>query len=172
MDNATDTRHVGATANTPRDKVTRKDFMAKSGMFACIGGVMLGLIGSLRSAFPSVLPDPSQKFKIGNAMNYTLGLTKEFKDENVIVFRDDEGFYAISTVCTHLGCIVQKNASGFQCPCHGSRFAPDGKLVRGPAPKALAWLHIATSPSGQLVVDRAKQVNRGTKYSFQTTQDA
>ena len=58
------------------------------------------------------------------------GLTK------VAVFRDEAGeLHRRSAVCTHLGCIVGWNpaASTWDCPCHGSRFDPYGKVVNGPA---------------------------------------
>ena len=52
------------------------------------------------------------------------------------VSRDDEGsLHACSAVCSHLGCIVSWNSTEhtWDCPCHGSRFTPDGKLLNGPA---------------------------------------
>jgi glycine/D-amino acid oxidase-like deaminating enzyme/nitrite reductase/ring-hydroxylating ferredoxin subunit len=54
----------------------------------------------------------------------------------VAVFRDEAGeLHRHSAVCTHLGCIVGWNAaaSTWDCPCHGSRFDPYGKVVNGPA---------------------------------------
>ena len=56
--------------------------------------------------------------------------------EKVAGFRDDDGtLTAVSTRCTHLGCQVNWNAAerSWDCPCHGSRFAPDGSVLQGPA---------------------------------------
>jgi glycine/D-amino acid oxidase-like deaminating enzyme/nitrite reductase/ring-hydroxylating ferredoxin subunit len=52
----------------------------------------------------------------------------------------DGGLVAVSAACTHLGCAVHWNAGekSWDCPCHGSRFAPDGTVLHGPAARALA----------------------------------
>lgn len=60
----------------------------------------------------------------------TVGLKK------VAVFRDSKGILqAYTAVCPHLGCVVQWNADekSFDCPCHGSRFTSEGKIINGPA---------------------------------------
>ena len=46
--------------------------------------------------------------------------------------------------CTHLGCTFpwNPNDNQFQCPCHGSRYDPDGRVVRGPAPLPLRLAHV------------------------------
>ncbi|XP_043696588.1 cytochrome b6-f complex iron-sulfur subunit 2, chloroplastic [Telopea speciosissima] len=51
--------------------------------------------------------------------------------------------YGINAVCTHLGCVVPWNAAEkkFICPCHGSQYNNQGKVVRGPAPLSLALAH-------------------------------
>jgi len=57
------------------------------------------------------------------------------------VHRDDDGMlHAVSARCTHLGCLVAFNdvERTWDCPCHGSRFAPDGTVVTGPATRPLA----------------------------------
>jgi glycine/D-amino acid oxidase-like deaminating enzyme/nitrite reductase/ring-hydroxylating ferredoxin subunit len=61
----------------------------------------------------------------------------------VAVFRDEAGeLHRHSAVCTHLGCIVawNKAASTWDCPCHGSRFAADGRVINGPASQDLKKL--------------------------------
>jgi Rieske Fe-S protein len=54
----------------------------------------------------------------------------------IAVARDDDGvLHAVSARCTHLGCIVAWNDAerSWDCPCHASRFAPDGSVLHGPA---------------------------------------
>jgi Rieske Fe-S protein len=56
-------------------------------------------------------------------------------------YRDHDGnLQQCSAVCPHLGCIVNWNSleHTWDCPCHGSRFAPDGKVLNGPASEDLA----------------------------------
>jgi Rieske Fe-S protein len=49
--------------------------------------------------------------------------------------RDDGTLVAVSPLCTHLGCQVNWNSAerSWDCPCHGSRFDPDGNVLQGPA---------------------------------------
>jgi Rieske Fe-S protein len=61
--------------------------------------------------------------------------------EKIAVYRDAQGaVHERSAVCTHLGCIVHWNASEktWDCPCHGSRYDPHGRVINGPANKPLA----------------------------------
>ena len=54
----------------------------------------------------------------------------------VAAFRDEQGvLHEFSAVCRHMGCIVQWNSTerSWDCPCHGSRYTPMGRVVNGPA---------------------------------------
>jgi glycine/D-amino acid oxidase-like deaminating enzyme/nitrite reductase/ring-hydroxylating ferredoxin subunit len=56
------------------------------------------------------------------------------------VFRDDDGgVHAVSLRCTHLGCLLRFNSAerSWDCPCHGSRFDVDGRVLEGPAVRDL-----------------------------------
>ncbi len=61
--------------------------------------------------------------------------------KRIAAYRDDEGMlHERSAVCTHLKCIVEWNSTekSWDCPCHGSRFDPQGKVLNGPAVAPLA----------------------------------
>jgi Rieske Fe-S protein len=83
----------------------------------------------------------------------------------VAIFRDVGGVHAVSLVCTHLGCLVKTSAGGFECPCHGSRFAADGSVSKGPAPKALPWIQVTRVAAGTYLIDESKTVATGTKVT-------
>jgi glycine/D-amino acid oxidase-like deaminating enzyme/nitrite reductase/ring-hydroxylating ferredoxin subunit len=64
----------------------------------------------------------------------------DWEGHKVALYKDPRGHvYAVDPVCTHAGCIVDWNAAeqSWDCPCHGSRFAPNGDLLTGPAFKGL-----------------------------------
>lgn len=72
------------------------------------------------------------------------------------VVRTPDQIHAVSGVCTHLGCIVhwQPGRRIFFCPCHGGRFAPDGRVLGGPPPTPLPR-YAVTVASGKIRVERA-----------------
>jgi menaquinol-cytochrome c reductase iron-sulfur subunit len=74
--------------------------------------------------------------------------------QSVYVTRGADGqLRVLSAICPHLGCSVgwHPNAKEFICPCHGGRFAPDGKHVFGPPPRGMDPLP-HTIQKGKLMV--------------------
>jgi Rieske Fe-S protein len=53
-----------------------------------------------------------------------------------------DGPYALSLVCTHLGCTVTVSSREMACPCHGSRFDRQGRVLNGPADRPLKRLPV------------------------------
>jgi len=151
--------------NKMDEKITRRDFFGWGwAVFTGMGSLCVFLLTAFRMPLPSLMPGRSGRFKIGRKEDYPPGTAKYFSDEQVYVFADQEGIYAISSVCTHLGCVVNKEETQFTCPCHGSRYDLNGKVKQGPAPKSLAWYEIDELPSGRLIVDRNKPVEAGAKF--------
>ena len=65
-----------------------------------------------------------------------------YKNSRVAVIRRENEIYALSLICTHLGCTVNVSAENLTCPCHGSVFDRDGKVLKGPSDKPLKRLEI------------------------------
>jgi glycine/D-amino acid oxidase-like deaminating enzyme/nitrite reductase/ring-hydroxylating ferredoxin subunit len=73
--------------------------------------------------------DDAAKIRAGGAAILRRGIKK------IAAYRDSDGqLHECSAICPHLGCIVAWNSSEktWDCPCHGSRFTPYGKVINGP----------------------------------------
>jgi Rieske Fe-S protein len=142
----------------------RRDWLGLGALWTTAGALLFGVAGMLRLPKAAVLASPSKKFRV--ALPETLPAGEAFVPPGraVAIFKDAEGVYAVSTICTHLGCVVKANPEGFECPCHGSRFASNGEVTKGPAPRPLPWLKVNLS-GGTLTVDEGTTVPQGTKVA-------
>ncbi|RYF71181.1 MAG: FAD-dependent oxidoreductase [Comamonadaceae bacterium] len=71
----------------------------------------------------------------------------DLEGETVAAYRAPDGeLFAVSNVCPHMGCKVHWNSveTSWDCPCHGSRFRPDGTVIEGPALTPLKRMHPPT----------------------------
>ena len=146
---------------------TRRGFFTFVGIVVFSVANIAALVLSLRFVIPNVTYDEPQLFKAGVPDDYPVGSTTIFSDKRVALNRDPDGFYAISLICTHLGCTPRwfQNDSMFRCPCHGSRYLRDGVRFYGPAPRPMDNVQVGVAPDGTLFVDRAKVVARTTRQS-------
>ena len=134
---------IGKKVETPENEVNRKGFIGGMTVgwvaFTAATGGFLTMI--VRFFFPNVLFEPPQSFKIGKPDDFTVDMVDtRFKTEHgVWIVRNKEGLYALSTVCTHLGCTPNwlSTEQKFKCPCHGSGFRITGIHIEGPAPRPL-----------------------------------
>ena len=146
------------------ERMPRRDALGLMALWSMASALLFATVGMLRLPKAAVLASPSKKVKI--LLPDTLADGQPFvpPGRSLAVFRESGQVHAISTVCTHLGCIVAPTADGFKCPCHGSEFHADGTVKKGPAPRPLDWLAV-TASGGAVVVDQGTTVKPGTKVN-------
>jgi len=153
-------------ANAHHLVVTRRGFCQAAGLSACAVASLGAAVVTTEFLRPRVLFEPATTFTVGLPDSIELGAVLDFVEHRAFVMRLADGFRALSSVCTHLGCITrfQPDAKQIACPCHGSRFALDGEVLAGPAPRPLHWLEMFLSDKGLVMVDTAVEVPLGTVF--------
>lgn len=144
---------------------SRRHFLELVGIGA-MGVTAIGsMVLSAEYLSPNVVKEPPTRFRIGLPDLYPPGSVTFQPEQKIFVVRAKEGyFYALSAVCTHLGCIAnwKPDAGIVACPCHGSKFDKDGNVIAGPAPRPLPRFAMSIDEQGQLVVDKGVIVSEGT----------
>lgn len=153
----------------------RRVFLRRVGLGALLAGLAGELLAAVRALVPNVLYEAPRTYKIGLPEAFAEGVTY-IESHRLFIGRDPLGVYAISAVCTHLGCTVKmlnleqpelvkiggkptQIAQEFHCPCHGSKYYGDGTNYAGPAPRPLEWFRLHVSPDdGQIVVNSSETV--------------
>lgn len=146
-------------------KVSRRSFLS---LFSLAGLSLSGLftlVANLLYLKPTVDYGPAKIFRAGPPKDWREGTGAAFEKEKVMVIREQQGFAAISMVCTHLGCTVRASDAGFECPCHGSQFDEAGTNTGGPAPRPLDWFKVSLSPTGELEIDKSIKIPQGTFFN-------
>ena len=140
--------------------------MAGWAAFAAAGAV--GSLGMVRFLFPNTSFEPPQVFKTGPKETFGPETVDEtWKDAGVWLVNTEGRIFAISTVCTHLGCTPNWKAGEqkFKCPCHGSGYYINGVNFEGPTPRPLERFAVSVDPTdGLVVVDKTRkcQPEQGT----------
>ena len=137
-------------------------WLSSVGLF---GSAVLAVVSDLVFFKPRVTYSPSARFSIGKPDDFPAGTRIARETERVCIVREGNKIAAISTTCTHLGCIVSLADTGFSCPCHGSRYDQDGNVTGGPAPKALPWYQVTLAPNGEIEVDKNSEVAPGSYFT-------
>lgn len=146
------------------EPTSRRDFLGLAGLWTAGIAVCGSILGMLRLPNPQVFPEESSKFALGAPEAFPPGTRQIVPKRNVQVIATERGVAAVSLVCTHLGCIVSEASGGYECPCHGSRFAADGAVLQGPAPRGLRWLELSAAADGRLMADLDREVEPGTYF--------
>ena|SRR5687768_7144699 len=75
-------------------------------------------------------------------------------EDPVYVLASGGAFVAVSPICTHRGCTVDVQGERLVCPCHGSTYDREGKVLKGPAQRALSQYRV-TRTGDVLVIEVA-----------------
>jgi len=160
---------AAASTRDPDDTsplLTRRAWMGLAwGAFSAASAAALAATG--RFMFPNVLNEPPQQFKAGFPNEYGMGVDERWKEKFgiwIVRVADEDvephgsGFYALITVCTHLGCTPNylSAENKFKCPCHGSGYRLTGVNFEGPAPRPLERARIVLADDGQILIDKSK----------------
>jgi len=129
---------------------------------AAVGG--LWTLAAVRFFFPNTSDEPADRFRTGLTHDYPPGhVETRYRESHGVwivhgQYRGKWQIYALSTACTHLGCITLwlDAEQQFRCPCHGSGFSIDGVNHEGPAPRPLERYAICLTKDGQLEVDKSR----------------
>src|SRR4030042_4642203 len=104
-------------------RFSRRIFLTMS-LLAGTGSVYLLLKHGGSFLFSPAMPDRPAKFPV--IASQTLAQSKTFWHyaQGLWLIRDERGWYALSNICTHLGCApaLDQTSKLLVCPCHGSRF--------------------------------------------------
>jgi len=152
-------------AETPEQKIDegRRDFLNEFAAGALAIAGLGAAVVTWQYLSPNVLFEPSTTFRAGSPDLFPVNSVTYLQDQQVYIVRATDGFYAVSAVCTHLGCITQwkPEANQIACPCHGSKFTMFGNKLEGPAPRPLPHFLITLTPDGELLVDKLQAVKPG-----------
>lgn len=140
-------------------RMGRKSFLSFAGWLSFLGFIGISTVGALRFMFPRVLFEPPSKFKAGLPGDYVIGEVNEkyTEEQRIWIVREQEGFYALIAICTHLGCTPRwlSAENKFKCPCHGSGYYKNGVNFEGPTPRPLERAQIALNDDGEIVIDKS-----------------
>jgi cytochrome b6-f complex iron-sulfur subunit len=132
--------------------LNRRDFLKVSTNSLLALAAALGVGGLIRYLSYQFDSPPQNEFDIGPETDYPVGSRTILAHIPAVIIRDENGFSAMSLTCTHLGCTVEPRTFGYECPCHGSRYNPEGKVYKGPAASNLPVLRIKKVEDGNLHV--------------------
>jgi cytochrome b6-f complex iron-sulfur subunit len=157
--------NMGAQSNAaekPESKtpVSRREFLNEiAGSALAIAGIGAAVV-TVEYSSPNVLFEPPTTFRAGSLDDYPVNSVTYLQDEQVYIVRTEKGLWAMTAVCTHLGCITQwkPESNKIACPCHGSKFGRNGNVEAGPAPRPLPHFAVRLTADGALEVDKLEAV--------------
>ena len=136
--------------------MNRRDFLSWLGKSLLGASGLLGFLGLGRFLSYQPDPPPQTRFDLGPASQYPPGSSTLVAEAQAVLLAAPGGYQALSLVCPHLGCLLGSQVEGYACPCHGSRFTFDGRLLNGPADQPMRALRVELTPDQRLVLDTSE----------------
>jgi cytochrome b6-f complex iron-sulfur subunit len=133
-------------------KLSRSDFLKLGTNFLLGLGGALGLVGLIDFLSYEMDPAPPSQYDLGSAGEYPRGSRVVFLQIPAVLIHNDDGFMALSLVCTHLGCTVEQKDGEYECPCHGSKYDGKGHVTRGPSNTPLKKLGVMVNETGNVIL--------------------
>jgi Rieske Fe-S protein len=131
--------------------LNRRDFFAKSAL-AAAALLAAEACGDGQIGPPRIRTNPADPLlPPGGPVQVTLanfpglantGTIVDIGKDRTLMRTGPDSFFALSRLCSHQQCDIDIKSDHFECPCHGSQFAADGHVLRGP--------NIASPPIGPL----------------------
>ena len=140
---------------TDRSPIDRRDFVT-----ACTLTLLAPLLGACASLATHAVPVEGGRVSLrlaehpglaqpGGAMKI---LPSGETDPLYVLALPDGAFAVVSPICTHRGCTVDVQGPRLVCPCHGSTYDREGRVLKGPAERSLER-HSVTVVAGVLEID-------------------
>ena len=153
---------MDTATQTDKKPISRRNLLAYAWIVAAavVVGELIG--GTLAFLWPRRKgPKAETVFIAGKVSDFKVSQITPFRKERTFILRTEQGFLAISAVCTHLHCIVNWNEmhKKFECPCHGAKFNEFGEVLEGPPPRPLDLYKLQIA-AGNLVVDTVSPIER------------
>lgn len=152
--------HHNPKPNHPLSRRNLLVWLGGAGLLAALG--KLGW-ETIRFLTPPVSLVTAPIIVAGPPADFPPGELTSLAHAPVFIGRDEQGLFALSAVCTHLGCTVARNGQELACPCHGSRFTANGRNLSGPATRPLPYLALTLNQDGLLEVNPAQPVEAGQR---------
>ncbi len=151
-------RPLPLTTNNPF--ITRRLFVF-GGILSVLGALWLTIRGISSFLQKSNSPSRPARFDLINHEELSQNRTGLVYRRGVWLVRDDEGWYGLINVCTHLGCspALDPERKILICPCHGSRFDLKGNVLKGPADRPLKRPFLWMGPEQKIRVDLERLVD-------------
>ena len=150
---------TGSPSGTPANP-ERRELLARC-MGACALAVVAPVLGACASLATMSIRPVDGRLQLSLAQHPQLSqpggslrvLPEGHRDPIYVLAQPDGSFTALSPICTHKGCTVDVQGERLVCPCHGSTYDRNGRVLRGPAERALARYDARVTPERVLIVD-------------------